>query len=377
MTATPQAAAPARQATAPATQPDIRFCTKNDIALVEAFLDAHWAKGHVLAHDRTLMDWQHRDVACDRYSYVVASRPGVTELDAILGFISTRQYDASLSRNNAIWLTTWMVNPEIKAGGLGMRVARFVQQHEPHTMIGTVGNNAAVEPVYKALGYTTGLLDRYVITNPAMQKFHLLQGHATLTHQTAGSPSASIRMLSAAQLDTPEVTNLLAHTAAPAKTPAYLAARYLQHPRYTYQLMGVEQSERLVAVAVTRLCTAPVNDGTTATALRVVDWFGPDNALAATGSALSAHLAETGIEYADLYVHGIEAKAFASTLWNRVETDGPLIVPNYFEPFTASNTEIRFAVKQHGEQRAPLRLFKADADQDRPNTPPRQENGTS
>jgi len=269
-----------------------------------------------------------------------------------------------------------MVNPDIKAGGLGMRVARFVQQHEPHTLIGTVGNNAAVEPVYKALGYTTGLLDRYVITNPAKQTFRLLQGHTGRTQQGANSPSATLRMLSAADLATPEVMSLLAHTAAPAKTPAYLAARYLQHPRYTYHLMGVEQAEHLQAVAVTRLCTATTNDGTTEAALRVVDWFGPDDAIAATGSALSAHLAETGIEYADFYVHGIEAGAFADTHWRKVETDGPLIVPNYFEPFTASNTDIRFAVRQHGEQRAPLRLFKADADQDRPNTPPRQENGT-
>lgn len=376
MSAAPKAAPspqPVAQAAASA-QPDIRFCRADDIGRVEAFLDAHWAKGHVLAHDRTLMDWQHKDH--DRYTYVIASRPGVAELDAILGFISTRQYDATLSDSNAVWLTTWMVNPNIKAGGLGMRVARFVQQNEPHTLIGTVGNNAAVEPVYKALGYTTGLLDRYVITNPVIQAFHLLQGPVTAHQHATNMQPAAIRVLSAADLTTPDINRLIAHAAAPRKTPAYLVARYLDHPRYTYQLMGIEQTGELKAIAVTRLCEA-ASDGTTAPALRVVDWFGPDNAIAPTGAALSTYLADTGIEYADLYVHGLEAAAFADTPWRRVETDGPLIVPNYFEPFAASNTDIRFAVRQQANQSLPVRLFKADADQDRPNTPPRQDDGAS
>jgi hypothetical protein len=358
----------------PATQPDIRFCTPQDIVRVEAFLDTHWAKGHVLAHDRTLMDWQHKDAAGGRYTYAIAQRQGVEELDAIIGFISTSQYDPALSDDNTIWFTTWMVSPHIKAGGLGMRLLRFVQQSEPHTLVGTVGNNAAVAPVYKALGYTTGILDRYVIANPALQTFHLLQGHEGIAQSTPDTNTTTIRMLEATDLTTPDVAALFSHTAAPRKTPAYVAARYLHHPRYSYRLLGIEQSGTLRALAVTRLCQAPTTGGQTATALRVVDWFGPDDAMGITGNALRDYLTQTGAEYADLYVHGMPASAFEQSAWHRVETDGPLIVPNYFEPFAASNTEIRFAVRRPDRQDAALRLFKADADQDRPNTLPQQEN---
>lgn len=358
----------------PATQPDIRFCTPQDIVRVEAFLDAHWAKGHVLAHDRTLMDWQHKDAAGGRYTYAVAQRQGVEELDAIIGFISTSQYDTALSGDNAIWFTTWMVSPHIKAGGLGMRLLRFVQQSEPHTLVGTVGNNAAVAPVYKALGYTTGTLDRYVIANPTLQTFHLLQGRDSIGPGAPETDDISIRILNEADLTTPDISALFSHTAAPRKTPAYVAARYLHHPRYSYRLLGIEQSGTLRALAVTRECEAPATNGHAATALRVVDWFGPDDAMGITGNALRDYLTQTGAEYADLYVHGMPASALEQSAWHRVETDGPLIVPNYFEPFAASNTEIRFAVRRPDRQDAALRLFKADADQDRPNTLPQQEN---
>lgn len=367
------AATKAAEATS-ATRPDIRFCNAQDIVRVEAFLDAHWAKGHVLAHDRTLMDWQHKDAATGRYTYAVAQRPGVKELDAIIGFISTSQYDPTLSQDNAIWFTTWMVSPLIKAGGLGMRLLRFVQQSEPHTLVGTVGNNAAVAPVYKALGYTTGTLDRYVIANPALQAFHLLQGRDSIAPRATKTSDIAIRILDDAALATQEVSTLFENTAAPKKTPAYVAARYLHHPRYTYRLLGIEQSGTLQSLAVTRVCETTTADGHTATALRVVDWFGPDDAMGITGEALSAYLTQTGAEYADLYVHGIAADAFEQSAWHKVETDGPLIVPNYFEPFAASNTEIRFAVRQADKRETSIRLFKADADQDRPNTLPQQEN---
>ncbi|MEQ8747655.1 hypothetical protein [Pyruvatibacter sp.] len=344
------------------TPPDIRFCTAGDIVRVQHFLDTHWAKGHVLAHDHTLMDWQHADPANNRYSFVVAQRPGEPEPDAILGFITTRQYAEDITDSNAVWLTTWMVNPAIKAGGLGMRLVRFLQQNEPHTLIGTVGNNAAVAPVYKALGYTTGTLDRYVIINPFLREQHLLRGAARAKSATARPANAVARPLTHTDLCTPQATKLLAASAIPKKTAAYIAARYLHHPTYEYTVYGISTDDAMHALAVTRLCTAKG-----ATALRVVDWFGPDAALAPTGNALQDLITRTGAEYADIYVHGIPASAFNATEWQPVPADGPLTVPNYFEPFDAANTDIRFAVKT-SVPNAPVRLFKADADQDRPNT---------
>lgn len=352
-----------------AAKPDIRFCTGNDINRVAHFLDTHWAKGHVLAHDRTLMDWQHHDKSKGRHSFVIADRPDSTELDAILGFITTRQYDADLESQNTVWLTTWMVNPTIKAGGLGMRIARFLQQHEPHALIGTVGNNQAVAPVYKALGYTIGELDRYVVINPTKKSFTLLSGvEKPLPPETT---PATVTVLTSTDLARPAIQHLIEKTAAPHKSATYLKNRYLNHPRYQYSLLGIYKPsapDAPIAIAVTRECTAAPGSSP-AIALRIVDWFGEDDAIPATGSAISTYIQNINAEYADFYVHGIHADAFAQGPWCPVNPDGTLIVPNYFEPFEQSNPRIRFAVRAQGELPTPTRLFKADADQDRPNQP--------
>jgi len=43
-----------------------------------------------------------------------------------------------------------------------------------------------------------------------------------------------------------------------------------------------------------------------------------------------------------------------------------LIIPNYFEPFKRINIDLNYAYKDLKKD-SPVRLFKADGDQDRPN----------
>jgi hypothetical protein len=43
-----------------------------------------------------------------------------------------------------------------------------------------------------------------------------------------------------------------------------------------------------------------------------------------------------------------------------------LVLPNYFSPFERRNVEIEFAYKVTDDT-TPVRLFRADSDQDRPN----------
>ena len=45
-----------------------------------------------------------------------------------------------------------------------------------------------------------------------------------------------------------------------------------------------------------------------------------------------------------------------------------MVLPNYFSPFERRNVEIELAVRVFDpEWEGPLRLFRADSDQDRPN----------
>jgi hypothetical protein len=50
-------------------------------------------------------------------------------------------------------------------------------------------------------------------------------------------------------------------------------------------------------------------------------------------------------------------------------TEGEVVIPDHFEPFEFKNVEMNFALKISEEirEKAQVRLFKSDGDQDRPN----------
>ena len=76
-------------------------------------------------------------------------------------------------------------------------------------------------------------------------------------------------------------------------------------------------------------------------------------------------LEEYEAEYLDLYSHGVPLKILKQAGFiNREKVEG-LVIPNYFEPFEQKNIDLRFAYKTD-QSLPPVRLFKADGDQDRP-----------
>ena len=69
----------------------------------------------------------------------------------------------------------------------------------------------------------------------------------------------------------------------------------------------------------------------------------------------------------DIYSYGVPIDIIEKAgFLDRQEYDN-LIIPNYFEPFERKNVDLRYAYKVK-ESSDPVRLFKADGDQDRPNT---------
>ena len=341
---------------APAGEMTIGFCAPDEIARVMAFLHDHWSATHILANDRALMDWQHGNARDARYDILLA-READGAIAAMLGVIDTRRY-GDAPDDASLWLTTWMVRPGLKAGGLGLRLVKHLQRTVPHALIGTVGNNAATEPLYRALGFATGTLDRYGIVNPARAE-PLVEGAAHY-RPPAHDSGATVRILTDAWLDTPEAARLFACPRVPVRSAAYIRTRYLAHPVYRYALLGIEAGGGIAALAVARICEAK-----DATALRIVDVIGPDAALAPMGDALARHIAVQGHAFADLYIAGAPDTALAASAWAPVPQDGPLRLPNHFEPFTPGNVTLRYAAKTRSP--APLRLVKADCDQDRPN----------
>ena len=73
------------------------------------------------------------------------------------------------------------------------------------------------------------------------------------------------------------------------------------------------------------------------------------------------YLKDENAEYIDCYNAVIDSQLFFNLGF--VEKKGSTIVPNYFEPFELRNGDMHYA----SDLKRNVVIFKADADQDRPN----------
>lgn len=338
----------------------IRRCHASDVPDVLTFLDTHWKPGHIFTTDRSLFDWQYAVPDRPReYSIVLARRDEDDALLGMLGYLPTRRFDAALDGHSAVWLALWKVRDDAATGPLGLRLLNHLTATEPHSSIGVIGFQEPVAAIYKALKYEVGELRHYVLPNPDVSRFEL----ASFDRPPARAvPDAGLTAIPVDETNFERfVADLDLGTRSrqlPTKTPTYVRERYLRHPVYRYQISVLRQSDRSVAIVVTRLAAHGASR-----ALRVVDFIGPDAVVPGLGAIVLAQVRTHDAEYADVHNWGIDPALFEAGGFSRVDPGRGDIVPNHFEPFERRNTPIRFALKAS----QPAVLFKGDGDQDRPN----------
>jgi len=143
------------------------------------------------------------------------------------------------------------------------------------------------------------------------------------------------------------------------KSPAYFEQRYLKHPFYRYRVFLLEDGgcKALMATRTARRGTAA--------ALRLIDFHGDTAVLAAAGSAFETLMQQEGVEHADFLNAGLPQGVLEAAGFACLDFDGPVTVPNRYEPLEIKNHRVHFAVKT--EQATPVMIFRGDGDQDRPN----------
>lgn len=330
---------------------DIRICRDDDIAAVMVYINQHWRKDHVLATNRQLMDWQYK-AARGAYNFILAHEGD--DLLAILGFIPVDRYDPALHDRAAIWLALWKLRGDVKVAGLGLRMLRFLQRNSGAATIAVNGINSTHPPMYQALGYRTGVLRHYYLVNPNSPRSLIVNPDPELALPFPRSGHATMQ-----ELDQQALQRLQWQLGEQNKTPAYFEQRYMRHPFYRYQvhLFSHGNLKALVATRVARSGDAA--------ALRIVDFLGDLAVIAQLGSCLAALMQQAHAEYADFLNSGIPPGLLEQAGFVELDIDGPIIVPNRFEPLELKNHRVLFAVKTT-ETSEPL-IFRADGDQDRPN----------
>ncbi len=338
---------------------NVDLCTLSDRRELMNFIRDHWGANHVLARSEALMDWQHRDEANKRYNFI-AARDDENGIIGILGFILASRYDPNLADGaETLWLTTWKVRPEF-AHGLGLLLLRKLDTLMSPRWIGTVGLNLATRGIYRALGYRVDTLARHYMLNGAIGDFRL----ATVPDAFRSGPDpgagASLRELDADDFMASTVGLGLDDSAqVPRKSRAYVRARYLSHPFYSYRAVLVTDGPH-AAVCVLRECRYE-----NASALRLVDFLGSAGAMTRAGASLQDLLRQNGAEYLDFFCSGMRSELQAAGFRELPPgAESSVILPGYFEPFERSNVELLYSLRGPGD--TPI-VCKGDADQDRPN----------
>ena len=337
----------------------IDFARPEEASSIREFIHTFWKASHVLAESGTLLRWNHLDASRNRLNFVCAKVDG--HIVAILGFIPTSHFDSAIPFAQDVWLALWKAREDIRRPGIGTALLRFLRAKLAPKTLCVVGINEEVSAIYRVFGFELFDLEHYYRVNRAKQHFELLAGKLERSDFEEFS-NVSADKVNARLGDFRQVIE--GHGYSPFKTVEYVRNRYVKHPFYRYDLTGVWRKGMPIALVVSRRALVG-----SAAAVRIVDLFGEDEDLACIGPAVEEIIHESDAEYADFYCYGYSHGSLeAAGLLLKSED---IVVPNYFEPFMRLNVPIHCAVLHTTKD--PIRVVRADGDQDRPSLLPYSE----
>lgn len=342
---------------------EIRLAMPAEQPALLQFLRAHWSERHVFVRAPDLFEWQYAGNA-DRFNMILATNGSV--IHGVLGFIPMGRFDPELDDTD-VMLSVWKAQPEAPPG-IGLFLLKTLATKLNSRLVGAIGITEEVKPLYRALGYTLGDLHQAAIFNPDAPQQRIAAGvpAAAFAGSLASAGRWSLSRHTASEVVAlAPVLDRLGRSGLPQKSAAYVTARFLQHPWYDYHCGLVCRDGEPDALCVWREVEA---EG--ARILRIVDIVGDTGWLAAGKALLQPLLRETGADYIDLMQLGTPAEVLSAGGWLSPDACPGLVLPNYFAPFERRTITISCAWKLREPSGLPMRLYRADSDQDRPNEVP-------
>ena len=348
-------------------QYEIGICPSNSINELKSFINSHWSKENIFLKSNELLDWQHLNKNTNDYNFVIARNNNSNEIDCILGFIPTKQFDGHLSRLD-LWLAIWKVKENLDLPGLGIKLIRFLETEFRPNSISSIGINAEVLPAYKMFKFDKiGILKHYYMINESKNEHNLIK----INNEKISSSNLKVNnkksffLCDKDQLIDLDIKGQLSFwdSQIPIKSIEYIINRYCKHPIYKYSVYIISERDKYKGLFISRICKHE-----NYRALRIVDFIGPSHSLEGTYHLFQSLIKKCGAEYLDCYNIGIQSNDFFSAGFSLRDKSSDIIIPNYFEPFERKNVDLTYAYKIYGKSNTEkFRFFKGDCDQDRPN----------
>lgn len=333
----------------------IDICKKVEIPLVLDFIKNYWSDKHVLLSHQTLLDWQYFNSQSGCYNFLIAKNTETNQLDGILGFINTAQFDCNLNDNGDYWGAIWKVNKNSSnASGIGHALFKKLLKLQNLKTFGALGISEDTIKYMRILGYPINKMNHYYILNITKKQFEIAQINNKNTPNSLCNSGYKLK-----RIDLSHYTNIKIAYYKPHKSIEYFTNRYQTHPVYHYQFIGAFNGEELKTIFVIR--KIKINQSS---CLRIVDVLGNLNEICNLHAEFQNLLQIENAEYIDCLNFGIDSIVFYNLGFSLLQSDENNIIPNYFEPFVKSNIPLYCVSK---ESYTNYVFFKGDADQDRPN----------
>lgn len=232
----------------------VRTLGSHEWPLAAKFLNEFWAPGHIYARSRPLFDWTFGSSDLwDRPGYSFAAAEEGDEVVGILGAIPFT-FQAYGHPSLGLWLANWMVRPEWRATFAGMGLLNTFRR-PPFSTLVSFGINPEVARIYRVLRWSL-LPDfprTFFLLPEARERFEALVAAAhpaveaatlrdlSRAFQAVPGPAPTLNGLDLARWEAEDWPRLAARRVGAARDRRFLTWRYLQHPLFTYRILGVEE----------------------------------------------------------------------------------------------------------------------------------------
>jgi hypothetical protein len=331
----------------------LRFGDNADVSIVSRFIDEHWKQGHVLSRDRELFEYMYLEKD-GRLNFVIAFDPQSNEVIAILGYIPTDVLHSRIS------LSMWKSRPDahLRKYKAGLALLRFLIDELKPVSIYSCGINVDTRDVYHFLGYVCDVMNHHVIVNNEIAEFKIIKNPPVASFYSHSSESAASSL--AVIKSDEELRNAASKLefVETLKDIDYLCHRYLNHPRFKYEVREVLLNDKTVGILFFRRFFA--NDRS---CIRIIDVVGAEICLKSAIRPLAQEMTINGDEYIDLLSWGLDGGELNEAGFLNCRDFTDCVAPDYFSPFSQTTVD-RWLFTNLPETEI---IYKGDGDQDRPN----------
>lgn len=314
------------------------------------FISDNWNKNHIFVKNEEFFKY----MLCDEDGVNVIVAEG--ENGVIYGMEGCTFYNSTPTPDSSGMMWKCLKTDDVM---LGIEIDQYMQKYKNQRFHFGVGSNpnTTIKITKRFYKHKTGKMDHFYRLRKLDE--YVLAKVEHYDFQKSERGSKKLYQVNSEQELREVLTDSMLEKFIPYKDIKYIINRYMRHPIYNYIIYGItEQNKNLNSVIIMRV--VEING---AKALKIVDFIGDSEDIAGLGYEFDQLMDLYECEYIDIYSVGINEEILESSGLIRLQDDDTNIIPNYYEPFEQKNVDIYYTAPYLEG----VKLFRGDADQDRPN----------